>query len=152
MLIIYNIRKVNIDEFKSIVKESHLNRNFSGDSHKMQIEFKTQNRFKEFIGIVYEHNDNVIGFCGLEIFETARKEIKGMIHCLGVVQNYRNKGLSKKLLLEVEKFMPDNVEEILTICNPISAKSHEGVGYIVTNPGRVTSTGKICMIRLKKVI
>lgn len=146
-----HIEKLNEEEFRELVRKSHSEGHFSGDPHKMHSQFKLHNNSIDFKAISYVNDENkAIAFCGMDIFKTSKGQKKGMIHCQGVIKEERGKGLSVKILQDIEKELPNDVEEILSICNPISSGSHQKAGYIVTNSGRKTKTGKISQIRLKK--
>ena len=142
-------------EFRDMVMLSHLNGGFKGDAHRMQIKFKKSARSIDFIAISFVDDEvgTLQGFCGIDIFKVKDKELIGSIHCLGVIQCFRKKGYSIALLNEIEKAAKKTYPElskILSVCNPISAKSHEKVGYVITNPGRLSANGKLMQIRLCK--
>lgn len=144
----------NVEEFKDLVFREHKNGGFRGDPHKMQADFKLHKNSVGFISLYLEDEDRKIpGFVGLDVFES-NGEKTGFIHCLGVTKQYRGQGLSSPLLLEVEKIAIEKygIKSILSICNPISERSHLNAGYIVTNPGRLSPSGKRMQIRLKKDI
>lgn len=142
--------ELNEQEFRKMVLDLHMAKHFRGDPHRMQADFKKHKNSQRFVGIAYEEDEQIVAFCGMDVFKTSAGDIKGMIHCQGVIQSHRRKGLSIKILKEIEGYMGDDVTEILSICNPISCKSHQAVGYEITSPGRTTRTGKISQIRLKK--
>lgn len=147
-----DIRRLTEFEFRELVTQLHKEKHFTGDPHKMQVRFKRHKNSVQFIGIAYYKDDEPIAFCGVDLFVTSSRDIKGMIHCLGVIKSERGKGLAVKLLEDIEAALPPEVTEILSICNPISSRSHQKAGYQITHPGRRTPTGKISQIRLKKVI
>lgn len=141
------------EEFRGVVLDLHKAGHFKGDPHKMQTNFKKHKNSVRFVSIGYEVDGQIVAFCGMDVFEVGPKKIvKGMIHCQGVIQSHRQKGLSKQILKEIEDHIGDEVVEILSICNPISCKSHQSVGYLITNPGRLSPSGKLMQIRLTKTL
>ena len=102
-------------------------------------------------------NDGVISpvvcFCGIEIYKDKSGKDTGYIHCLGVTKPYRGRKLSNFILEDIERECIESgfdLNAIHSTCNPISAKTHERVGYVVVHPGRLSSKGKRMQIRLTK--
>lgn len=151
----HRVIELNEIEFRQLVVDLHKQGHFSGDPHRMQVNFKLHSRSVCFVGIAYEdEHGRPFGFCGADVFQGSDGTVRGMIHCLGVIKSHRGRGYSKQLLLDIEQRLPKDlrVKEMLSICNPISARAHERVGYEITHPGRLTKTGKRSQIRLKKVL
>lgn len=147
----YNMKKLSEQEFRELVKNEHLKGSFKGDPHRMQVDFKTDKNSEDFFAIAYFDGDETVAFCGLDVYKTLKGQF-GMIHALGVTKNYRGKRYSTPVLLEIEKQAREKYPNIsiLSICNPISARSHISAGYTVTHPGRLSKTGKRMQIRLIK--
>lgn len=151
------IRELKEPEFRELVLRKHKEKEFpSSDPHRMQANFTDNKNHVDFFGVeIVDKNDpHFGGFCALEVFNTKRG-LTGEIRCMGTYVNARKQGLSKQTLEAVEAFAKRECPElkvILSVCNPISAKSHEALGYKVTNPGRLSSTGKLMQIRLEKVL
>lgn len=147
----YTVEDINEQDFRQLVLDLHKQGYFKGDPHRMQADFKLHRGSIDFVAIVYKDGEGrPFAFCGADIFKTSKGEIKGMIHCQGVIQSHRGHGYSVQLLKDIEKRLPEDLTEMLSVCNPISARSHQKVGYIVIHPGRITKTGKRSQIRLKK--
>lgn len=150
------------EEFRDLVFQEHKKSHFKGDPHTMQVKFKLHRNSVGFVAVKFmkEHGEgelpstnDVMGFCGMDVYE--KDGLKhGFIHCLGVPQQYRRQGLSKLLLLEVEKIAKEKygIVDINSTCNPISERSHILAGYDVTHPGRLSPSGKRMQIKLKKII
>lgn len=149
-------KNVSEDDFRKIVLQEHLNGNFRGDPHKMEVKFKRKPNSIGFVSVVgfnsITSDQDIVSFCGLDIFPT-KEGVIGFIHCLGVPKSYRGQHLSNEVLQKVEdeakKQFPE-LKAILSVCNPISAKTHTKNGYIITHPGRLSKTGKLMQIRLRK--
>lgn len=150
------------DEFRELVFEEHKKGHFRGDPHTMQVKFKLHKNSIGFVAVKFLYDDgepeplplcDVMGFCGMDIYEKDGVR-HGFIHCLGVPKEYRRQGLSKLLLLEVEKIAKEqfDIKDINSTCNPISERSHILAGYDVTHPGRLSPSGKRMQIKLKKII
>ena len=137
-----------INEFKNFINEKHRQGLFKGDHHTMDRIFKPKKTIVDFISIMRED-----GFVALDIFTDSKGNKFGMIRCLGVPNTHRGKGISNELMRDIEeigkKSHPD-MKMLVSTCNEISAKSHIKNGWIITNPGRPTKSGDMCMIKLKK--
>ena len=95
----------------------------------------------------------IVCFCGIEIYKDKDGKDTGYIHCLGVTKPYRRRNLSNFILEDIERECIESgfdLNAIHSTCNPISAKTHERVGYVVVHPGRLSSKGKRMQIRLTK--
>lgn len=149
----FEYKELQEDAFRSIVLAEHLDKQFKGDAHKMEINFKRKPNSVDFVSVVsYDDDEKVASFCGLDLFES-KEGLVGFIHCLGVTKPHRGKKLSNSALHAVEVLAKEkhpDLKCILSVCNPISAKTHERNGYVVTNPGRLSKNGKLMQIRLKK--
>lgn len=150
----YEIYKLNEEEFRELVVKTHKDKHFKGDPHKMQVDFKTKKTCTDMFGVCIKMEEDIMGFCGIEIFEYKNTKI-GFIHCLGVLKEHRGKKLSIDLLniiTDIIKNEYTDVVKIMSTCNPISAKSHEKAGYVITHPGRLSKTGKLMQIKLELML
>ena len=149
----YKTQLMEESEFRDLVIKEHKAGHFKRDPHKMQVDFKLNKASVGFVGLAFydESSSEVAGFVGLDVYESKEGTV-GMIHCLGVPQKYRRKGLSVELLKAVEEVAKSKygLVAVYSICNPISEKSHLKAGYVVTHPGRLSPSGKRMQIRLKK--
>jgi N-acetylglutamate synthase-like GNAT family acetyltransferase len=142
------------NDFRKTVEDAVLNGNFKNDPHKMCVDFKRNKNTIAFFGVkMVNDQEQVIGFCGLDVFQT-RDKICGFIHCLGVCKPYRGNGYSVILLNRIENYAKSkmHIDKILSTCNPISTKSHLKAGYTQLDNGRITKTGKIMQIHLEKIL
>ena len=170
---------VDEEIFLKVIKNEHRIGNFRGDDHKMEINYKRKPN-SEFVGIIgfsrqviTDHPelfdisiiDDItnLGDCDFDAtkalkenyFKLGRKDgaISPVVCCLGVTKPYRGRKLSNFILEDIERECIESgfdLNAIHSTCNPISAKTHERVGYVVVHPGRLSSKGKRMQIRLTK--
>lgn len=91
-----NIRKANLEDYKSIVKLYNKNSKSLGRYFKSDIIEKINNE----IFYLYVENDEVIGFCSYDL-KKRKKYIE--ITYLCVNENYRNRHIATKLIKQIQK-------------------------------------------------